>query len=147
MCATFIFIPLYGNVYWLLVSILFYGIGSGAWDSSTAPWLVEMWPRYKGTVLQLANGMYGLGTVVSPLLISPFAFGNVTATANSTAADFDFSFGNYTFNNYTDPVIDLNPSIAKRKASLMIPFSMATGLQAIGMWIVSNNLHKLTSLL
>ena len=72
------FVPYYGSVYLLFAAVTFNGIGGGSWDSSNNIWLVEMWPNKHASVMQSSQFMYGLGTIISPTLISPYVSGNST---------------------------------------------------------------------
>ena len=85
------------------------GIGTGAWDSSSTVWCVEMWPNYKGLVLTLTQFTWSIGAIIAPVLTAPFVYGNIT---NATA--------------------DFVPSIKDRQMSLMIPSSVAGIIQGIG---------------
>lgn len=72
------FVPYYGSIYLLFAAITLNGIGGGSWDSSNNIWLVEMWPDKHASVMQSSQFMYGLGTIISPALISPYVSGNST---------------------------------------------------------------------
>ena len=86
------------------------GIGSGAWDSASSIWLVDMWPIGNGPILQASQFMYGLGSICAPILVSPFVFGDT----NHTGA-----------NNHTITISD-------RIRALTYPFTIAGIVQAIG---------------
>ncbi|OTF70693.1 hypothetical protein BLA29_005916 [Euroglyphus maynei] len=76
IALTMAFVPYYGSIYLLFAAITLNGIGGGSWDSSNNIWLVEMWPNKHASVMQSSQFMYGLGTIISPALISPYVSGN-----------------------------------------------------------------------
>lgn len=78
MAVTTAFVPHYGSLEIALPSLVLYGIGSGAWDSATSIWLVDMWPVGNSAVLQGSQFLYGVGAIVAPFLVSPFVYGDVT---------------------------------------------------------------------
>jgi len=82
--VTIVFVPYYHRFFIALVAILFNGIGSGAWDSASGFWMVEMWPVGNAVMLQLMQFMFGCGTVVAPLLVAPYVNGETTKVNNKT---------------------------------------------------------------
>lgn len=78
-------IPFCGSIWVLYGVVVFNGIGGGSWDSSDSVWLVEMWPKANSFSIQISEFVYGVGNIVGPLLVGPYAYGNTTA--NVTAQD------------------------------------------------------------
>lgn len=56
-------------------SLLVNGIASGAWDTSSGFWIVELFPTGNAALLQLQQALYGFGSVAAPLLAAPFVKG------------------------------------------------------------------------
>lgn len=50
-------------------------VGAGGWDSATSLWLVELWPTKNSAILQANQFMYGMGSILAPLLAAPFLHG------------------------------------------------------------------------
>ena len=119
------------NIYQYCVIHFLFGLGSGAWDSGNSMWLIEMWGEQVPALLHLQQMMYGIGTIISPLVISPFLVGDLsnktdTTTVNTTGApDLTtiLSIINTTIsqsnNNTSDD--DINYSV-DRRANLRVPF-------------------------
>lgn len=80
IAVTSLLIPHYGYLAITFVALTVNGLGGGAWDSSNTAWLVDMWPRGNGPVLQANQFLYGVGTTASPLLASSFIFGEAEFT-------------------------------------------------------------------
>ncbi|CAG2172181.1 unnamed protein product, partial [Oppiella nova] len=90
-------------------------LGGGAWNAAHNVWLIEMWTHTSAPVLQFSQFMYGLGCILSPLLVKPYLTGelptNHTVIPNTTITT-------------TVPTItttDINHSI-DRRALLKTPF-------------------------
>ena len=105
-------LPFYGHLWIVFVMMVLSNIGAGAWDSATSIWLVEMWPVGNSALLQGNQFMYGLGTIVAPLLASPFVYGTRNMTENNQIL-----------------------TVEDRIRSLLIPFSIGGISQAIGITI------------
>lgn len=77
--------PNYGLVTVFLVANVINGIGSGSWDSSSAAWTIEMWPpRQSSSLIQSGQFMYGLGSIIAPLLVASSLHDENNATTNFT---------------------------------------------------------------
>ncbi|UXI14491.1 uncharacterized protein NH340_JMT00434 [Sarcoptes scabiei] len=72
---TIVFVPYYSLYQLLFFGVTLNGIAGGSWDSSNNLWLVEMWPEHHASILSGVQFMYGLGTIVSPSLMSPYVSG------------------------------------------------------------------------
>ena len=83
MAVTITFLPHYGLFYIALPALVLNGIGSGAWDSATSIWLVDMWPIGNSPILQGSQFMYGVGSIVAPILVSNFVYGEAAVDANN----------------------------------------------------------------
>lgn len=73
-------LPFYGHLWLVFLMMVFSNIGAGAWDSAVSLWIVEMWPLGHTAILQGNQFMYGLGSIVAPLIASPFVFGTKNVT-------------------------------------------------------------------
>ena len=109
MAVTIALLPYYGTFYLAVSALVMNGIGSGAWDSASSFWLVEMWPVGNAPILQGSQFMYGLGSIVSPILASPFVYGEANVTT-----------GNQTL------------TVEHRIQQLAYPFVIVGALQTIG---------------
>lgn len=112
MAVAMACIPHYGEFSLAFPMLILMGIGSGAWDSATSIWLVDMWPIGNSPVLQGSQFMFGLGSIGAPILVSPFVYGDA----------------NVTHDNQTLTVDD-------RIKALSYPFAVAGVIQIIGMMI------------
>ena len=72
---------------YLLISI--YGLGSGAWNCANRVWVLEMWPKpaQSGAILHLSGFMYGLGTILGPIIERPYLTGLQEVEYNLNYAD------------------------------------------------------------
>lgn len=103
MGISFILFPFLPNYQLLFANMVFNGIGAGSWDSSYCLWLIELWPSVQTAVIQGNQFMYGVGTIIGPMMMSPFVYGNKS-----------------------------DITIQQRKSSLTIPFSIIGILQIVG---------------
>lgn len=109
---TIAMVPFCGHLWLLLLNMTFNGMGAGSWDSSNNIWLVEMWPDSSSAVLQGSKFFYGLGTVLGPLLGSPFLYGEVHANDTNSRA--------------------FNVTAEQRQHSLALPFAITGLIQITG---------------
>src|SRR5699024_7095837 len=75
VAATTIVAPFCGSVGLLFFAIICNGMGSGVWDSSQSAWLVELWPHAGPVIMQSVQFMYGIGSILAPIVASPFLHG------------------------------------------------------------------------
>ncbi|KAH9396053.1 hypothetical protein TYRP_020133 [Tyrophagus putrescentiae] len=68
-------VPHYGSFWMLMGGFVLYGIGTGAWDSACEIWMIEIFPIGNAGMLQFLQFMYGVGSVIAPLLVAPFVKG------------------------------------------------------------------------
>src|SRR5689334_12559657 len=112
-------LPLAQNLWQFYAYYFLWYMGGAAFDSGNAVWTVEMWKERSPPVLQLAQMMYGIGSIVGPLLTQPYIVGDLSNTTDPSTlhnltptllnSSLDFS-GN-------DPNYSLD-----RRPKLMIPF-------------------------
>ncbi|CAG2163524.1 unnamed protein product, partial [Oppiella nova] len=85
------------------------GLGSGCWNSIANVWLIEIWQNRSAPFLQLIQFMYGIGTILSPLVNQLF-LNDDDITANTLS---------HTFVNKSAQTVDL---VEMRRESLKTPF-------------------------
>lgn len=108
---TIAIVPFCGHYIALFVVMTLNGIGAGAWDSSNSIWLVEMWPDLNSVTLQVSQFTFGVGTIIGPLLVAPFVYGEASNDTNSKA---------------------FNVTAEERQHSLALPFAISGMLQIVG---------------
>ena len=82
VCAIMPFTP--SLAVFLILGIVF-SYGNGTLDAAQNTWFIEMWQERSNSVLQLAQFMFGLGTIVTPIIEGPYLTGETNATdSNST---------------------------------------------------------------
>lgn len=87
------------------------GLGSGCWNGIANVWLIELWKNKSAPFLQLIQFMYGIGTVLSPLINQLF-LGEDDTTDQTIAAPV---LNSTTVNITSDTVSD-------KRESLKTPF-------------------------
>lgn len=75
LAITISLVPHYSHLWLLFTALVFNGLGGGCWDSSNNIWLVDIWKSNNGPIMQASQFMYGLGTIVGPVIVSPFVHG------------------------------------------------------------------------
>lgn len=113
LAVTTTMVPYYGQLWGLFLAITLNGIGGGTWDSNNNVWIVEMWPAINAPLIQASQFFYGLGTIVGPIIVSPYVHGE---NANST---------NATTTNVTNWTPD------ERKDQLTLPFGLTGAIQIV----------------
>jgi len=69
--------PLCPNIGLFYFSLYMASVGSGAWDSADAIWLVEIWKDKSPPYLNLAQCAYGVGSIIAPLIAEPYLIGEL----------------------------------------------------------------------
>lgn len=72
---TLMFLPFYQHYWVAFMMMVLSNVGAGGWDSCTSLWLVELWPTKNSAILQANQFMYGVGSILAPLLAAPFLHG------------------------------------------------------------------------
>ena len=70
-----IFQPWSTQLWQLYVCIFVYGFGIGNWNGSNNVILIEMWQEKSPSILQFSQFIYGVGTILGPLLTERFVIG------------------------------------------------------------------------
>ncbi|CAG2117121.1 unnamed protein product, partial [Medioppia subpectinata] len=80
------FIPHSPNLYVLYVCAIALGMGSGIINCVINVWIIEMWLQKSAPILQIPGLTFGLGTILSPLLLKPFLRDKYTGPDVTTIA-------------------------------------------------------------
>ncbi|KAH9395173.1 hypothetical protein TYRP_020929 [Tyrophagus putrescentiae] len=119
LAVTTTLVPFYGRLWALFLAITLNGIGGGTWDSNNNVWIVEMWPAINAPLIQASQFFYGLGTIVGPIIVSPYVHGengnSTNATTTTTAAN-----------------VTANWTPEERKEQLTLPFGLTGAIQIVG---------------
>ena len=107
------------------------GTCAGAWSNAKTVWLIEIWQKKSAPVLHLCSFLFGIGTIIGPLLEECHLTGEVQINLNSTDSSNATSQGEPTSLNLTsqDPAVY---ELSDRRAKLMIPFIIIGSMQFIG---------------
>ncbi|CAG2166984.1 unnamed protein product [Oppiella nova] len=76
-------LPQSPNIWLFYVSAWIIGLGTGNWNSIMNVWLIEMWRDRSAPVLQFIQFGFGMGTIVSPLLLKPHLLGDGRAGSHT----------------------------------------------------------------
>ena len=87
------------------------GLGSGCWNGMANVWLIELWKNKSAPFLQLIQFMYGVGTILSPLVNQLFLNEDESAGQTIAAPVLNSTFVNITSDTVND-----------RRESLKTPF-------------------------
>ena len=122
--AVFTVLQLYCPTIWLLYLCGFLGsLGGGVFDSSNTVWVIEMWADRSPPVANLSAMLYGLGTILSPMLVKPFLTGDPDSDETTTVSTVTTIT--------TTPLVDTNDA-NDRRARLQTPFLIAGAITLIG---------------
>ncbi|CAG2107943.1 unnamed protein product [Medioppia subpectinata] len=116
-------IPFCPNIWLLYLCSFIACIGGGAWDSSTSVWIIELWGDQSAPWLQISGLLYGVGCIVSPMIIKPYLTGDLTHGVD-TSADSLASIMNST------SVEDIN-NIVNRRELIQVPYMIVGAICAI----------------
>ncbi|CAG2106501.1 unnamed protein product [Medioppia subpectinata] len=54
-----------------------FGLGAGAWINAKNVWTIELWQHRSAPVLQLSALMFGVGSILGPLIDDPYLIGHI----------------------------------------------------------------------
>jgi len=94
----------------------------GAWDNANSVWLIEMWQKRSPAVLQFSQFMYGVGCILSPLLVEPYLTGELKSN-NTTNSSISTTISTIT-------TTDINETV-DRRSKLKLPFIIGGAIQLI----------------
>ena len=115
--------PYCPNIWLLYLSVFLSIMGGGAFDSSVAVWVIEMWGKHSPPILQLSGLLYGFGSICGPILVKPYLTGDLNITDSLP----QLSNNTHNLTHYED----INNSV-DRRAKLQIPFMIAGCVGLIG---------------
>ncbi|CAG2105485.1 unnamed protein product [Medioppia subpectinata] len=75
MGFTVIFIPYSDHLWQLYLYFVLIGMCAGTWNSTNNVWLIEMWQKQSGPIMQLSQFTYGIGTIIGPLIDRSYLLG------------------------------------------------------------------------
>ena len=124
MSVAVALIPVCPHIWGLYLCQFFNGLGAGAWDNGNNVWLVELWPQQSSPILQFSHFMYGLGSVLAPILVRPYLTGENSTHHNSSGLLLN------------EGLVSQDSGAVDRRQLLKTPFLISGVLQAIGKLLV-----------
>lgn len=109
--VTNMLLPVYGSVWAVYLFLALIGVSMGVIGSTASMWLIDLYPIGTAAILQVQVFCYGLGTILAPIIASPFVYGTkevIEDTGKALTAEL-------------------------RQQKLMVPFAINGALQAIRM--------------
>ncbi|CAG2117425.1 unnamed protein product [Medioppia subpectinata] len=76
MGLSTIFLPYCTEVWQLWLCTFIYGLGTGAWNGCNNVVLVEMWTNLSSSMLLFSQFLWGVGTIIGPLMTANYVIGN-----------------------------------------------------------------------
>ena len=107
-CST---IPLVPNIWVLYVFGVLFGFGSSTYVAGCTVWLMELWEKRAGPILQLLDFVFAVGSILCAVILKPFLVGNIETNAAFNESAFNEDFGSY----------KSDPNDVDRRANLMVP--------------------------
>lgn len=131
MSLAIVGVPNSRALFCLYISAFVIGTCAGAWSNAKTVWLIEIWQKRSAPVLHLCSFLFGIGTIIGPLLEECHLTGEVQIQLNATNLDNGTSRGDPSLTNQTseDPAVY---ELSERRAKLMIPFLIIGSMQFIG---------------
>ncbi|CAG2103160.1 unnamed protein product [Medioppia subpectinata] len=120
-----IFMPYSTQIWHLYLCIFLYGLGIGAWNNSNNVILIEMWQQASPSFLQFSQFIYGVGTILGPLIVGPYLSGEVKYVDRVAIGN-----GSYEHLVWNNTIIDEFES--NRRSRITFPYLVGGLLQAIG---------------
>ena len=124
------FQPWCTSLWQLYMCIFIYGFGIGAWNGANNVILIEMWQSKSPSMLQFSQFIYGVGTILGPLLSEFFVLGEQICPG-VYKEDIPYCFGE---TNVTTTIqIDCDECLNyDRRPQIKIPLMIGGLLQIIG---------------
>ena len=125
--------PIWSSMWQFYMSMFLSGYGGGVWDSGNSVWVVEMWKEHGSPpVLNLSQMMYGIGTIVGPLLMTPFIYGdlfNKTEDSGTTTALHTTILPQRVTTPFLSNETEIDPNYSvDRRSKLIVPFFIGGGI-------------------
>lgn len=112
-------VPQLKHIALLYGAIFITGLGGGNWMAVTITWMIELWsvdwPRLFPALLQAFQLVYGIGTIIGPLVAKPFLYGYMNETEVEKI-------------NVTEYL----EKVEIRRSSLAVPYAISGSLHAFG---------------
>ncbi|CAG2108049.1 unnamed protein product [Medioppia subpectinata] len=118
------------SIWWLYGASAVGGVGAGAWDSASSIWMVEMWAHNSGPLLQILQCMYGLGSIVGPLIVGQYVLGDMACEGTDGDTTTTQALGDTTTALILITTTDINYSV-DRGSRLKPPFAIIAVLGVI----------------
>ena len=100
------------------------GVCSAAWSSAKTVWIIELWQSKSAPVLHTCSFLFGIGTIIGPLIDKCYVTGEV---------DLDIQAINNTEQaNSTNEQEHITYQLTHRRERLMIPFLIIGSVQLFG---------------
>ncbi|XP_054166588.1 uncharacterized protein LOC128964054 [Oppia nitens] len=103
------------DIWWTIGAFIVAAVGAGAWDSVSSIWIVEMWQQNSDPLMQVLQCMYGLGSIIGPLILAPYLTGDLKPD-NQTVSTLTTQLPLIT-------TTDINNSV-DRRSKLIAPYVM-----------------------
>ena len=126
MTVSSLLIPFSQRLWHLYLYNFILGLGAGAWINAKNVWIIELWHHRSAPVLQLSGLMFGIGSILGPLIDDPYLTGHYIHTTRA-------------LNNET---IAVNETLIEnqRLHNIRSPFIICAIIQVIGIVIFTCNL-------
>ena len=99
-------------------AIFITGLGGGHWAAVTITWMIEMWggwTRLFPPLLQAYHLVYGVGTILGPLLARPYLYGYMNETEALEMNETEYL-----------------EVVKERRGSLQLPYAVSGSLHSFG---------------
>ncbi|CAG2115099.1 unnamed protein product [Medioppia subpectinata] len=109
-----------------------FGMGAGAWINAKNVWTIELWQHRSAPVLQLSALMFGVGSILGPLIDDPYLIGHIkqlTVIDNTPIDGLTGAVGNDSAGSF-----DVNVTVIEdqRLHNVRSPFVICAIIQIIG---------------
>ncbi len=124
-------VPHLPNIWLLYLCFFLLGMSGGVWNNANNVWLIEMWQQKSSPVLQLSQFMFGIGSILGPLIDKPYLTGEQNLDLMNQTFILDL---NSTISNSNKTLFIIDES--ERKSKLKIPFLISGIIQLIGILLM-----------
>lgn len=115
-CIAFGLLPQGSSIAVLFSFAPFLGFSQGVLDASQNVWLLELWHENPNPIMQLAQAMFGAGTIVAPLVAGPYLTGDVDTNSTNTTT--------------------ITVTSEERREKLTIPFAILSASMMLGVAVM-----------
>ena len=139
-----IFIPYSERLWQLYLYFVLIGLCAGTWNSTNNVWLIEMWQKNSGPILQLSQFTYGIGTIMGPLIDRSYLLGEREFDHFGGHHITDVGLNVTTIDTHNSTTID---DSLERRRLLKTPFLISGCLHLIGTSLNDHNFSNHISIL